>query len=184
MQGQCRWRPVTANVLKSNKPDCSWVSVGSLGKTFGARLEPFAAKTRGSSPIVGIGVRIRSIGDPTSGATRTGTSNARTTRKWRRLVTIVNVGRNGPLGRRPTPSPRPPIDPRAASAGRDFQNGGSMTGSSRVALRLEALNDRVVPSVTVVQDGSTLTVKGDAHANTIEIHDNGTPAGLTVTVDG
>jgi hypothetical protein len=59
-----------------------------------------------------------------------------------------------------------------------------MMGSSRVALRLESLNDRTVPSVTVVQDGTTLTVKGDAHANDIEIHDNGTPAGLTVTVDG
>jgi hypothetical protein len=59
-----------------------------------------------------------------------------------------------------------------------------MMGSSRVALRLEPLNDRVVPSVTVVQDGGTMTIKGDAHANSIEIHDGGTPAGLTVTVDG
>jgi len=59
-----------------------------------------------------------------------------------------------------------------------------MMGSSRVALRLEPLNDRVVPSVTVVQDGGTMTIKGDAHANDIEIRDGGTPAGLTVLVDG
>jgi len=59
-----------------------------------------------------------------------------------------------------------------------------MTGSSRVALRLESLNDRTVPSVTVVQDGGTLTVTGDAHANDVQIHDDGTAAGLTVTVDG
>jgi len=59
-----------------------------------------------------------------------------------------------------------------------------MTGSSRVALRLEPLFDRIVPSVTVVQTGGTLTVTGDQHANTVEIKDGGTPSGLTVTVDG
>jgi hypothetical protein len=59
-----------------------------------------------------------------------------------------------------------------------------MMGSSRVALRLEALNDRTLPSVTVVEDLGTLTITGDAHANDVQIHDDGTAAGLTVTVDG
>jgi hypothetical protein len=59
-----------------------------------------------------------------------------------------------------------------------------MMGSSRVALRLESLNDRTLPSVTVLQSGATLTIRGDASANDVQIHDDGTAAGVTVTVDG
>jgi len=59
-----------------------------------------------------------------------------------------------------------------------------MMGSSRVALRLEPLNDRTVPSATVVQTGGTLTILGDARANDVQILDDGTATGLTVTVDG
>lgn len=59
-----------------------------------------------------------------------------------------------------------------------------MSALSQVALRLEPLHDRTLPSVSVVQTGGTLTVNGDQHANTVEIKDDGTPSGLTVTVDG
>jgi len=59
-----------------------------------------------------------------------------------------------------------------------------MTGFSHVALRLEPLHDRIVPSVSVVQTGGTLTINGDQHANTVDIKDDGTPSGLTVSVDG
>lgn len=59
-----------------------------------------------------------------------------------------------------------------------------MAGTSRVALRLEPLNDRIVPAVSVVQAGTTLTITGTQRANDVEITDDGTPAGLTVTVDG
>jgi hypothetical protein len=59
-----------------------------------------------------------------------------------------------------------------------------MTGLSRVALRLEPLHDRTLPSVSVVQTGSTLTINGDQHANAVQIMDDGTPTGLTVAVDG
>ncbi|HVK15118.1 MAG TPA: hypothetical protein VM597_40640 [Gemmataceae bacterium] len=59
-----------------------------------------------------------------------------------------------------------------------------MIGSKRSPLRVELLTDRVVPSVTVVQEGTTLTVTGDQQANDIAITDGGTAAGLTVTVDG
>jgi hypothetical protein len=59
-----------------------------------------------------------------------------------------------------------------------------MSTFSRVALRLEPLHDRTVPSVSVVQTGGTLTINGDQHANAVDIKDDGTPSGLTVTVDG
>lgn len=53
-----------------------------------------------------------------------------------------------------------------------------MAGKSRVALRLELLNDRVVPSVTVVQTGSTLYLTGDQSDDTVRIQDDGTDTGL------
>jgi hypothetical protein len=59
-----------------------------------------------------------------------------------------------------------------------------MSRSYQLALRLEPLHDRTVPSVSVVQTGGTLTVNGDQHVNTVEIKDDGTPDGLTVTMDG
>src|SRR5262249_48952574 len=62
--------------------------------------------------------------------------------------------------------------------------GGSMIGSSHIALRLESLSDRTVPSVSVVQTGGTLTINGDQHANTVEIKEHGSASGLTITVDG
>jgi hypothetical protein len=49
---------------------------------------------------------------------------------------------------------------------------------------MESLSDRTVPSASVVQTGETLTITGDQHANTVEIKDDGTPSGLTVTMDG
>ncbi|HEX3148909.1 MAG TPA: hypothetical protein VHR66_12580 [Gemmataceae bacterium] len=59
-----------------------------------------------------------------------------------------------------------------------------MANSSTTALQLESLNERTVPSVTVVQNGGILTVKGDQFANNVQITDDGTASGLTVTVDG
>jgi hypothetical protein len=59
-----------------------------------------------------------------------------------------------------------------------------MIGTSRAALRLELLHDRTLPSVSVVQSGATLTITGDQWANTVHVQDDGTPSGLTVTVDG
>jgi hypothetical protein len=59
-----------------------------------------------------------------------------------------------------------------------------MTGSSHVALRLESLSDRTLPSVSVVQTGETLTITGDQRPDTVQILDDGTPQGLTVTMDG
>jgi hypothetical protein len=59
-----------------------------------------------------------------------------------------------------------------------------MAVASRFALQLESLYERIVPSVTVVQDGSTLTINGDQSANDVHITDDGTAAGLTVIVDG
>ncbi len=49
---------------------------------------------------------------------------------------------------------------------------------------LESLGDRVVPSATsmVSSDGTTLTIKGDASANVVDITDDGTV--LTITADG
>src|SRR5690349_6691530 len=52
--------------------------------------------------------------------------------------------------------------------------------------RLEAFDDRSLPSVTaVVPPGSSvLTITGDASANTITIQDSGLPGGITVVGDG
>ena len=38
--------------------------------------------------------------------------------------------------------------------------------------------------MSVIQDSGTLTIKLDQQANTVEIKDDGTASGLTVTVDG
>ena len=64
----------------------------------------------------------------------------------------------------------------------------------RFVPRLEALDDRTVPAVTVVPTGSLLTITGDTEANAIVISDTGQPGfvtetgeqvgGLTVAVDG
>jgi hypothetical protein len=59
-----------------------------------------------------------------------------------------------------------------------------MTGTSRAALRLERLDERTLPSVSVAQSGGTLTITGDQRANTVQVQDDGTAGGLTVTVDG
>lgn len=58
--------------------------------------------------------------------------------------------------------------------------------SMRFVPRLEALNDRALPSVTATEVGGVLTITGDQRANTIEVNDtggSGTDA-VTVTVDG
>jgi hypothetical protein len=57
-----------------------------------------------------------------------------------------------------------------------------MTLVRRTALQLEALNDRIVPAVTFAEVNGTLTVTGDQRANDIEITDDGTASGVTVTV--
>jgi hypothetical protein len=57
----------------------------------------------------------------------------------------------------------------------------------RFVPRLEALNDRWLPSVTIVTTGSigaTLQITGDDTANNIVITDDGTGAGITVNADG
>jgi len=54
-------------------------------------------------------------------------------------------------------------------------------GLNRFAPRLELLDDRVVPSCTVVQEGGVLRIEGDQHSNTISIVDDGTT--VTVTCD-
>ena len=56
--------------------------------------------------------------------------------------------------------------------------------SRRFVPRLEALDDRSLPSVSYFLNGTTLVITGDAGANTITITDDGTPAGLTVVGDG
>ena len=53
---------------------------------------------------------------------------------------------------------------------------------NRFSLRLETLDDRVVPSCTVLQEGTTLTITGDNKSNDIQIVDDGTM--VTVTCDG
>ena len=52
-------------------------------------------------------------------------------------------------------------------------------------LRLDALSERVVPSVTWKADDTTgvVTITGDQRGNTIDITDNGT-GGFTVSADG
>src|SRR5262249_38535753 len=58
--------------------------------------------------------------------------------------------------------------------------------SMRSILRLEALDGRALPSVTVAEAGGVLTITGDQQANNIEIRDtggSGTDA-VTVWVDG
>ena len=50
-----------------------------------------------------------------------------------------------------------------------------------IALGLELLSDRVVPSCTATQVGDVLTIKGDSHANVVDITDDGTT--VTVTCD-
>jgi hypothetical protein len=56
-----------------------------------------------------------------------------------------------------------------------------MTIVRRTALHFEPLNDRIVPAVTFAELNGTLTVTGDQRANDIEITDDGTVSGLTVT---
>ncbi|HSQ54608.1 MAG TPA: hypothetical protein VLM40_02600, partial [Gemmata sp.] len=56
------------------------------------------------------------------------------------------------------------------------------TSFRSVGLRLESLSDRVVPSCTWTQNGTTLTITGDQTANVVDIVDDGTT--LTVTCDG
>src|SRR5262245_18186776 len=54
---------------------------------------------------------------------------------------------------------------------------------SRCIPRLESLDDRALPSATILQGaGGTLLIRGDAQANTIQITDNGTNAAGNVTV--
>ena len=54
----------------------------------------------------------------------------------------------------------------------------------RFVPRLEVLDDRSLPSVSYLLDGSTLTITGDADANTIIISDAGTDSGIIVNGDG
>jgi hypothetical protein len=54
----------------------------------------------------------------------------------------------------------------------------------RFVPRLEALDDRSLPSVTYTVVGSTLCITGDAGANTIIISDAGTETGVIVNGDG
>jgi hypothetical protein len=56
------------------------------------------------------------------------------------------------------------------------------TRHNRFTPRLELLDDRVVPSCTVVQDGGLLRIEGDNKSNAISIVDDGTT--VTVTCDG
>src|SRR5262245_28289256 len=53
---------------------------------------------------------------------------------------------------------------------------------NRFMLRLETLDDRIVPSCTVLQEGTTLTITGENGNNDIQIVDDGTT--VTVTCDG
>ena len=53
---------------------------------------------------------------------------------------------------------------------------------NRFTLRLETLDDRIVPSCTVLLEGTTLTITGDNKSNDIQIVDDGTT--VTVTCDG
>lgn len=55
--------------------------------------------------------------------------------------------------------------------------------SHRFIPRLVALDDRSLPSVSCQLIGETLTVTGDAAADKIVITDDGTAAGVTVTVN-
>src|SRR5438034_321947 len=54
--------------------------------------------------------------------------------------------------------------------------------------RLESLDDRAMPSATVpfTEDNGILTIRGDQHANTIVVTDDGTGAAnaVQVTIDG
>jgi hypothetical protein len=57
---------------------------------------------------------------------------------------------------------------------------------SKAILRLQPLADRDLPSVTVLEAGGVLTVRGDQWANAVVITDDGTDAAgaVTVEVDG
>src|SRR4051794_16431613 len=57
---------------------------------------------------------------------------------------------------------------------------------SQVLLRLRPLDDRSLPSVTFVEAGGVLTVRGDQWANTVVVSDDGTagPGAVTVQADG
>lgn len=52
----------------------------------------------------------------------------------------------------------------------------------RAIPKLESLNDRVLPSVTFIEKGDTLVIRGDNQANNIVINDNGTSVAGNVTV--
>jgi hypothetical protein len=58
--------------------------------------------------------------------------------------------------------------------------------SSRLIPRLERLDDRALPSVSVVETSGTLLIRGDRHANTVLIADNGTAddGNVVVQIDG
>lgn len=59
-----------------------------------------------------------------------------------------------------------------------------MAGLARAFLRVEPLNDRITPTVTVTPgDDGLVTVRCDQRANDVQITDNGA-AGITLTVDG
>jgi hypothetical protein len=60
---------------------------------------------------------------------------------------------------------------------------GTRRFGARTTLRLEALDDRALPSVTVVEADGVLTVRGDARANEVTITDNGTGDAGAVTVE-
>jgi hypothetical protein len=55
----------------------------------------------------------------------------------------------------------------------------------RRALRLDAFDDRIVPSASFVESGTVLTVRGDQFANVVTVTDNGTgdAGNITVQVD-
>jgi hypothetical protein len=54
----------------------------------------------------------------------------------------------------------------------------------RFVPRLEAFDDRCLPSVNAVLSQGTLQITGDANANTIAITDDGTATGVTIVADG
>ena len=58
------------------------------------------------------------------------------------------------------------------------------TNTRRFIPRLQPLDERALPSVTYLLQGSLLFVTGDANANVITITDSGTATGVKVTGDG
>lgn len=63
---------------------------------------------------------------------------------------------------------------------------GTPRFGTRSILRLEALDNRTLPSITVVETDGVMTVRGDQRANEVVITDTGTgdAGAVTVVVDG